>query len=122
MVAETWQEAVWHYDTVCSECFVLMPNHIHAVVELSGDPDDRHGARGLATFVGAFKRQTARYAREVGVHGPVWQRSYHDRILRNGRAVGAAVGYVLENPSNWTNDPLNPSLNAIQGAGMSPTP
>lgn len=122
VVAETWQEAVWHFDTVRSECVVVMPNHIHAVVELSGDPERRHGPGGLGMFVAAFKRQANRYARDIGVDGPLWQRSYHDRILRDGGSVGTAVGYVLENPQTWKADPLFGSPDATQGIGTTPTP
>jgi REP element-mobilizing transposase RayT len=122
VVSETWHEALWHYDTVRSEALVVMPNHIHAVVEVSADANVRHGPGGLGVFVAAFKCRSGRYGSDIGVDGSIWQRCYHDRILRDAEAFGNAVGYVLDNPSNWNRDPHNRSSDAIQGAGIAPAP
>ena len=38
----------------------------------------------------------------------VWQRSYHDHIIRNEREFDAFRAYILANPSRWALDIDNP--------------
>jgi hypothetical protein len=39
---------------------------------------------------------------------PVWQRSFHDRIIRNEEALNKARQYVENNPARWPFDEENP--------------
>ena len=66
--------------------WVIMPNHVHVIVELAGTP--------LARIVGAWKSVTAR---RLG-GGRVWQPDYFDRYVRDDRHLVAARRYVEENP------------------------
>jgi REP element-mobilizing transposase RayT len=70
----------------------------------------------LGAVVRAFKAACARRINEVrGMPGAaVWQRGYHDRVLRNDAELNRARGYILDNPRRWAEDPLNP------GNGFSP--
>lgn len=38
---------------------------------------------------------------------PVWQRNYHDRIIRNERELNAFRKYIEENPLQWALDQEN---------------
>jgi len=40
--------------------------------------------------------------------GPVWQRNYYERVIRNGQELLAIQQYILNNPRNWANDPNHP--------------
>ena len=42
--------------------------------------------------------------REIGFS--VWQKSFHDRILRNQHEYTAACRYIARNPDEWENDEL----------------
>jgi putative transposase len=48
--------------------------------------------------------------RQLGHSGqPVWQRDYHDRIVRNEREYEAIAAYVFNNPAQWECDRENPA-------------
>jgi len=70
----------------------------------------RRPPRSLGAMVGGFKAAaTARINRLSGMPGaPVWQRNYHDRILRGAREWRACRQYIHDNPACWAHDHLNP--------------
>ena len=39
---------------------------------------------------------------------PVWQRNYHERIVRNERELNAIRHYIRDNPDRWADDAENP--------------
>ena len=43
----------------------------------------------------------AQHGREIG---PVWQRSFHDRIVRTDREANTLRRYIAENPARWDPD------------------
>ena len=40
--------------------------------------------------------------------GAVWQRSYHDRIIRDEAELARVRQYILDNPLKWDEDRNNP--------------
>jgi putative transposase len=91
---------------------VVMPNHIHALIELphrdlEAPASMRSGrARGtLGVIVGGFK---AAVTRRLGLApGSLWQRQFHDRIVRDQRDLEAFEEYIAMNPERWREDPEN---------------
>ncbi len=77
------------------------------------EPDSQ--ADALGNLVGAFKSITAnRYLTGVQQSGwmvlPVrlWQRNYHEHIIRNEDDLRRIRAYIRTNPARWTDDPENP--------------
>ena len=65
--------------------FVLMPDHLHWLIQLeSGD---------LPRVVGRLKAESAR-----AVGKPIWQRGYHDRMARKEDDIRAMARYLVGNP------------------------
>jgi REP element-mobilizing transposase RayT len=64
----------------------------------------------LGAIVGQFKsRVTKRIWKMPSWRGrPIWQRNYHDRIIRNRRELDAIWRYIETNPANWSVDNENP--------------
>ncbi len=61
-------------------------------------PNDRAGqVRPLRDVVGAFKAQASRRAGRT-----LWQRGYHDRIIRTESELNALREYIATNPLRWT--------------------
>ncbi|MGJ3247688.1 MAG: hypothetical protein ACFE0I_16635 [Elainellaceae cyanobacterium] len=60
----------------------------------------RHGIpeiiRGFKTFSARRINQTRR---TPGI--PVWQRTFHDRIIRDDEAMRCIRRYIQNNPSSW---------------------
>src|SRR5262245_34190321 len=43
----------------------------------------------------------------------LWQRGYHDRILRTERDLDSVRTYIANNPANWHQDEENPATTAF---------
>ncbi len=76
--------------------------------------DDAGPVRGceagsLGALVGSFKSTAAKAINRVrGTPGlPVWQKRYHERIVRNERELERIRQYILNNPAHWSEDPNN---------------
>ncbi len=63
----------------------------------------------LGRIVAYFKYQTTRLInRQRATPGiPLWQRNYHDHIVRDQAELNQIRQYILENPINWPNDSEN---------------
>lgn len=109
--------------------FVVMPNHLHGVVLLRDDVSGaalsqspshtglRRPSRSVSSFVAGFKATTTRLINETrsSPGHKVWQRNYHDRVIRNEREYDAIRAYIVDNPLNWAEDPENPRDLATPG-------
>ena len=71
--------------------YCLMPDHVHLLLEGATDEAD------LVRSVDAWKQSTA-FAWKQRTGTRLWQKGFHDRVLRNGDDSRAVVRYVLENP------------------------
>lgn len=62
--------------------------------------------KSLGAVVRAYKSAvTRRINRRRGAPGePVWQRNYHDRIIRNAREWRRIRRYIQQNPARWPAD------------------
>ena len=81
--------------------FVVMPNHIHMVVNL------RHFTGALSVVVGMLKREVTIYARKNSICFG-WQRGYHDHIIRGVNDANQINDYILNNPMRWYADSMHP--------------
>lgn len=69
----------------------------------------------LGDVVGAFKSFTTglyihgvRQSGWPGFRGRLWQRNYHDHIIRSDESLQRIRQYILDNPACWETDPENP--------------
>jgi len=126
IVREEWLRSATLRREVSLDAFQIMPNHLHGIVTFRPSPDHRVGAHGrkplsaqhpraprsLGSFVAGFKSAaTLRINEARNMPGtPVWQRNYHERIVRNARELHAARRYIIDNPRNWATDAENPGV------------
>jgi REP element-mobilizing transposase RayT len=81
-----------------------MPDHLHFLVSTEEGND-------LVSFVKSFKQKTGYWFRNRSAAGglkaspttargrpALWQRSYHDHILREEEDIADVVAYILDNP------------------------
>lgn len=80
-----------HHD-VTVDSSIVMPDHVHLVLVLRGDD-----GRSLSTVVGLFK---AAASRDVGRRG-MWQRGFHDHVVRDERDLDRVREYIATNPVRW---------------------
>ena len=73
-------------------CWVLMPDHWHGLVELSGNIQ-------LAETVRVAKGRSARAGNlALERSGTVWMPGFHDRALRREESLVEAARYIVANP------------------------
>jgi putative transposase len=74
--------------------FTIMPNHWHALIAPVGESTvDLHG------FMGRLKGRMARAINlALGRRGPLWQREWFDRWIRNDAEWERCVDYIHRNP------------------------
>ena len=68
-----------------------MPDHVHLLVE------GRTIGADLRRFVKSAKQSVAQSSAHRA-RGLLWQKGYHDRILRPGDDAKALARYIVENP------------------------
>ncbi len=92
-----------HFPAVEILQYVIMPDHIHGIFSLGC----RDGATAsadslsLSSVVGLYKSGVTRLAHEQGQQGPVWQRSFYDRIIRSEQEFLMIWQYIEENARIW---------------------
>ena len=71
--------------------------------------------KGLGQYISWFKRMTTnKYIQNVKNNGwqpfnkRLWQRGYHDHIIRNDKSLNRIREYIVNNPKTWDNDIENP--------------
>ena len=83
--------------------YVIMPNHIHLILlvnELDGTPGAASPTKAVVPrYVAAFKRLTNA---EIGKN--IFQRSYHDHIIRSHQDYLRIWQYIENNPKQWELD------------------
>ena len=49
-------------------------------------------------------------AATIGLHKTIWQKSFHDHIIRDGNELERIQEYILNNPAQWDEDILNSQM------------
>jgi REP element-mobilizing transposase RayT len=72
--------------------WVVMPNHVHVIIELLG-------SHTLSEIAHSWKSFTAKEANKLlGRGGRFWQVEYYERSIRDERHLSTAVQYIHDNP------------------------
>ena len=80
--------------------YCIMPNHVHLILLCNEDGNGRIlSAPTVSTVVGQMKRAASKAA---GI--PLWQKSFHDRVIRNEPEYLKIWNYIDENPLKWELD------------------
>lgn len=106
MIAEKYIQSVNQvYERITVMNYVIMPNHVHLIVEIYSD-EKVLGTENLSpanedipVMISALKKFINK---EIGFN--IWQRSYHDHIVRSEAAFNTIWEYVEENPARWKKD------------------
>jgi len=146
-IAETcWFEIPQHFPNAILHEYVVMPNHIHGIVELKSDNvagvenvgAENVGAenflplrnntditvgvenfqplqpkknafqkmipRSIGSIVKGFKIGVTKWFRQNTDIETIWQRNYHEHIIRNEQSYQTISQYILNNPATWKDD------------------
>jgi putative transposase len=134
--AACWQEIPTHHTNIDIDEFIVMPNHVHGIIAISGPerlPELRKRGEirrrlelssvypktgSLGAVVGSFKSAVTRWCREQNVEFG-WQARFHDRIIRGKNSLKAVREYIRENPANWHRDELFVAERVRRGSAAS---
>ena len=92
-----------HHIGVKVDKFVVMPNHVHMIVvigctnKIQNNPD-------LNQVVGAFKSAVSQKIHLLDPTVQVWQRSFHDHVIRGQTDYEKIWNYIDTNPMRWDKD------------------
>jgi putative transposase len=125
IVSQEWLEIAEKRDNVKLDLFVTMPNHFHGILlidnsrrgmachaqgNVSTDPMPRKFsqplAKSLSSIIGSFKSAVSRKINlERNLQSaPVWQRNYHEHVIRNDADLAEKRTYIENNPLQWELD------------------
>jgi putative transposase len=127
IAADGLQWLAHRYPSVDLDEWLVMPNHIHAIilieysiapVELaSGSAVREPKPKTLGRLIGAFKTVSSKAINQIRgtPHGIVWQRNYYEHIIRGERDLSRIREYIRCNPEAWASDSENPGskINAL---------
>ena len=118
-----WSEIPLHYPQIVLHAFVVMPNHIHGLLQLAplvarpSKPDtsrrdfgpDSVPPASLSAVVRSFKSAVTKRVRErLRMTTDLWERNYFERTIRSGKEFDDTTQYIIENALKWEMDKENP--------------
>jgi REP element-mobilizing transposase RayT len=140
IVSKQWRNLPDRFRNIELDEFVVMPNHVHGIILVTGD-DPNVGA-GLAParnpgrtqntikatarvaptvgkIVGTYKSicvtEWLKYIRQNSIDtlGGFWQRNYYEHIIRGESSLDRVREYVHYNPLKWELDRENPDRTGV---------
>ncbi len=130
IMKKQWFWLAEQYSYIKLHAFIVMPNHIHGIVEIcagtvgtgrdpsvnfKGDPSvfsdlaDKSRlvptkVKPLSQIIGAYKTTTSKQIHLEGFTDFKWQRSFYDHIIRDSKSYTMISEYIKENPLRWKED------------------
>lgn len=87
--------------------YVVMPNHIHLLFDINPDKAGNAKVKSVSSLMGALKTTSSKEIHLKDCSDFAWQRSFHDRIVRDANEYENIYYYISENPQRWANDVHN---------------
>ena len=113
--------------------FVIMPNHMHGIIEIDGStcrgtmpralvhrgakeegtlqraPTEQFGkptSNTIPTIVRGYKSTVTKQINNIRKTPgqSVWQRSYYEHVIRNEKSYNRIIEYIRYNPEKWLKD------------------
>ncbi len=121
---ECWLGIPEHFPNVVLHEHIVMPNHVHGIVELSQknindvrvqnvQPVQNEFQKiiphSIGSIIRGYKIGVTKWFRNntVGAENflPVlWQRNYYEHIIRDEKSYQRISEYIINNPKNWQED------------------
>lgn len=106
IVEHAWFDLVNHVANIQLHEFVVMPNHVHGIIQIQPAMLDAVAAVDISEIIRQFKTFSARRINQLrNTKGrPVWQRNYYEHVIRNEFAHAKITEYINTNPLRWKQD------------------
>ena len=90
------------YPHILVDKYVIMPNHVHMILRVGTAESGRQIAAPtptVQTVIGNMKRHVSM---QCGYS--IWQKSFHEHIIRNEDEYRQKWQYIDNNPAKWAED------------------
>lgn len=110
-IADNTIEYIENKYDISIDKYVIMPNHIHMILLI--DRDEKRAtarvAHTVGNIIGGYKslvsNQWLTKCKQRNLHmGTIWQRSFHDHVIRNELDYRCIWQYIDTNPVKWELD------------------
>ncbi len=99
---EAIQQIPITYPSLVIEHFVIMPDHIHLLLRVRSD---EYGRPLVAPTMSRVVQQMKGYiTKRIGTS--IWQKSFHDHVIRNKQDYEEHIQYIYENPMHYDQDKI----------------
>ncbi len=109
IVKKCWLDIPLHYTNVKLDEYVIMPDHFHGIIHITGDVHVRNGSKpfptnnkihGLSELIRAFKTFSSRKINDMlPKRSFKWHKSFNDRIVRKfNNEIDDFRFYIRNNP------------------------
>jgi len=129
---QCWVEIPQHFPHVELDEYIIMPNHAHGIIMINDDDDGCNVGvqncvgvqnfeplrnhqrnqfqkiipRSIGSIIRGYKIGVTKWFRQNTQIKTVWQRNYHERIIRSSKELNRIREYIENNPANWKTDQL----------------
>ena len=106
-----------HYPDVVLCEHVVLPNHVHLILEILPNTTPVHEKndgsknefqkiilRSAGAVVRGFKIAVTEWFRQNSMESDIWQRSFHDHIISDQEGYVTIANYINNNIQNWEDD------------------
>ncbi len=112
-----WVEIPNHFNLTNLDIFIIMPNHLHGLIQIS-DTDDNVAAEhvqprhrfqhiiknSVGSIIRQYKGSVTRWCNQNGYNKFRWQRNFYEHIVRNEKELNRIREYIITNPIRWNFD------------------
>ena len=126
-VKECWESIPQHYPPAKVHKFIVMPDHLHGIIEIVKEvevtaphsliesesqipevkltqirrTEFKSPSKTLGSIIRGFKIGVTKWFRQNSDVYTVWQRNFHEHIIRNKDKFDNCVYYIKSNPKNY---------------------
>ncbi len=88
------------YPSVSVDHYAIMPNHLHLLLLIHADADGRPMVAPTVSLV--VQQMKGAVTKQAGF--PLWQKGFHDHVIRNEKDYQMIWQYIDSNPACWEKD------------------
>lgn len=89
------RDITMHYPYALVDKYVVMPNHVHIILQLLPSS----GGRSVAEIIGHMKQAVSTILGKS-----IWQKGFHDHVIRSEPEYQKIWLYIDYNPAKWSDD------------------
>lgn len=100
IVKQRIEEIPQHYPMISVDHYVIMPNHVHLLLQIHAEEFGRPVAAPTISVV--VNKLKGAVSRQVGF--TVWQKGFYDHVVRAEQDYREIWHYIENNPYKWKED------------------